>query len=94
MIKETKEGIAEGIYNKLGLKTKIEAERVVKGVFDVIKNTMEIGTDVAISGFGVFRVVESKERQGRNPMTGEAVTIPAGKKVKFRASKALKDAVK
>ncbi len=52
------------------------------------------GDKVAITGFGTFEVVERAERQGRNPATGETITIVASKSPKFKAGKALKDAVK
>jgi len=51
------------------------------------------GEDVAIAGFGSFTIRDRKERQGRNPATGETMTIKASKAVGFKAAKALKEAV-
>ena len=62
-------------------------------VFKTISDGLSGGEDVAISGFGSFTVRERKERQGRNPATGEPMTIKASKSVGFKAAKALKDAV-
>jgi DNA-binding protein HU-beta len=62
-------------------------------VFKTISDSLAGGEDVAISGFGSFTVRSRKARQGRNPATGESMTIPASKSVGFKAAKALKDAV-
>lgn len=77
-----------------GLETKAAAQRAVEALFEAITKTMSRGEDVAISGFGTFRVAKSAARQGRNPKTGESISIPASVKPKFRAGKALKEAVK
>jgi len=61
--------------------------------FKTISDSLAGGEDVAISGFGSFTVRERKERQGRNPATGQTMTIAASKNVGFKAAKALKDAV-
>ena len=58
-----------------------------------ISDSLSRGEDVALSGFGSFTVRERKERQGRNPATGETMTIPASRSVGFKPAKALKDAV-
>jgi len=76
------------------LETKAAAERLVDAVFDTIVKTMSRGEEVAITGFGTFRVVKRAARQGRNPKTGETIQIAASVKPKFRAGKALKEAVK
>ena len=62
-------------------------------VFNTISDSLAGGDDVAISGFGSFTVRSRAERQGRNPATGEPMTIKASKSVGFKAAKALKDAV-
>lgn len=77
-----------------GLETKVEAEKVVDAVFDTIVKTMSRGEEVALTGFGTFRVTKRAARQGRNPKTGETIQIAASTKPKFRAGKALKEAVK
>jgi len=70
--------------------TKKEAQTAVESVFDAIKGSLKKKDPVAISGFGTFRVKETKARMGRNPKTGESIQIPAKKKVAFKASKELK----
>lgn len=72
---------------------KKDLNTIVDEIFDVIKNTISAGEKVNITGFGSFEVVERAERVGRNPKTGESVKIKASKSPKFKASKALKDAV-
>jgi DNA-binding protein HU-beta len=62
-------------------------------VFNTISDSLSGGEDVAISGFGSFTVRSRAERQGRNPATGQPMTIKASKSVGFKAAKALKDAV-
>lgn len=90
----TKDGLAEAIMQIAGLETKSKAKEVVEAVFDTIVKSLSRGEEVAIPGFGVFRVAKRAAREGRNPKTGEKIQIPASVKPKFRAAKALKDAVK
>ena len=61
---------------------------------DVVKDALVNGDKVALTGFGTFEVAERAARKGRNPKTGEEILIPASKAPKFKAGKALKDAVK
>ncbi len=70
--------------------TKKQAQEIVDTIWESIKNSLKKREDVAISGFGTFRVKQTKARQGRNPKTGETIQIPAKKKIAFRASKDLK----
>ncbi len=70
--------------------TKKQAQEIVETVWDSIKDSLKKKEDVAISGFGTFRVKQTKARTGRNPKTGETIQIPAKKKIAFRASKELK----
>ena len=72
---------------------KKDAEAVVNAAFAAITEALKSGDKVQIIGFGTFEVKESAAREGRNPKTGEAITIDACKKPTFSASKALKDAV-
>jgi len=74
--------------------SKKQATLVVNTVFDAISESLANGEKVQIIGFGGFDVRERAERKGRNPQTGEEITIPASKVPGFRAGKALKDAVK
>ncbi len=90
----TKDGLIEAVMKAAGLETKAQAHRLVEAVFDTIVKTMGRGEDVAITGFGTFRVAKRAARQGRNPKTGETIQIAASVKPKFRAGKVLKEAVK
>ncbi|CAK0759576.1 DNA-binding protein HU [Azospirillaceae bacterium] len=71
--------------------SKGDATRVVHEVFQKIASTLGKGDEVRISGFGTFVAAERAEREGRNPRTGETVTIPASKTAKFRPAKPLRD---
>lgn len=90
----TKEGLIEAVMKVAELETKVQAHKVVEAVFDTITKTMGRGEDVAITGFGTFRVTKRAARQGRNPKTGATIQIAASTKPKFRAGKVLKEAVK
>ena len=74
--------------------SKKDAEKALTAFTNVVADTLVDGDKVAITGFGTFEVVERAERQGRNPATGEAITIAASKSPKFKAGKALKDVIK
>ena len=74
--------------------TKVDAEKALKAFIDTVTEELKNGGKVQLVGFGTFEVAERAERQGRNPKTGETITIPASKSPKFKASKALKDIVK
>ena len=67
------------------------AKAAVTAVFDQIADAAAKGEDISILGFGKFSVKDRPERSGRNPATGEAITIAASKKVSFTAAKGLKD---
>ena len=62
---------------------KEHACRIIHSTFAMITDAAIRGDEVALGGFGKFKVTERAERQGRNPATGEAITIPAGKKLSF-----------
>ena len=66
---------------------------IVDTVLETIVNTVASGEKVSLAGFGNFEVAERPAREGRNPKTGEAMTIAASKTPKFKAGKALKDEV-
>lgn len=76
-----------------GIETKKQAQMAVDAVFDAIVKTMGRGEEVAISGFGTFRIAKRAARMGVNPKTGEKIQIKASTKPKFRAGKVLKEAV-
>ena len=73
--------------------TKKEAEKALKAFTDIIAEELAKGEKIQLVGFGTFEVSERAEREGRNPMTGEAIKIAASKTPKFKAGKALKDQV-
>ncbi len=74
--------------------TKVQAEQIVDKVFDSIVDSLKNGNEVSVAGLGIFSVKARAARQARNPRTGETISVPAMKVPKFRAAKALKDAVK
>jgi len=82
--------LAKGVASASGT-SEAEAKKVITAVFDQIAGAAAKGEEVSISGFGKFAVKDRPERQGRNPATGEAMTIAASKKVSFTAAKGLKD---
>jgi integration host factor subunit alpha len=88
----TKADIVEKIYEKVGFSKKESAE-LVETVFDLIKNTLEEGDKIKIAGFGNFVVKEKADRRGRNPQTGEEITISARKILTFKPSQVLKAAI-
>ncbi len=70
-----------------------QAANSVNAVFSTIERQLAAGDEVTISGFGSFRVVQRAEREGRNPQTGQAMTIGARKSPAFRAGTQLKRAI-
>ena len=73
--------------------SKKDAEAAVKAFTDVIAEELKKGEKVQLVGFGTFEVSEREAREGRNPLTGEKIKIPASKAPKFKAGKALKDSL-
>ncbi|MGF7156178.1 HU family DNA-binding protein [Novosphingobium gossypii] len=71
--------------------SKTDARKVVDAVFEAIGNAAAKGEEVSLNGFGKFKVKDSPEREGRNPATGETMTIKASKKLTFTVAKAVKD---
>ena len=71
--------------------SKKDAEKVVKAFTDVVMEELKKGEKIQLVGFGTFEVSERAARTGRNPRTGEDMTIPASKSPKFKAGKAFKD---
>jgi DNA-binding protein HU-beta len=88
----TKSDIIAEIANKSNL-TKADAEKALNSFVEITKDTLKKEGKLALAGFGSFVVSERKERQGRNPQTGEIMTIKASKAVRFRAGKALKESL-
>jgi DNA-binding protein HU-beta len=87
-----KEDLIEALTNAAGM-TKADAGRVVDSIIDTIIKSLSKGEEVRLAGFGAFVVTKRAASMGRNPRTGAAIQIPASKNPKFRAAKALKDAV-
>ena len=73
--------------------SKKDAEAALKAFIDVVSEELKKGEKVQLVGFGTFEVSERAEREGRNPSTGETMTIKASKSPKFKAGKALKDMI-
>ncbi len=88
-----KVALVEAVHEVVG-GTKVQAEQVVDKVIDSIVATLKKGEEVSIAGLGIFSVKTRAARTARNPRTGEMVQVPSMKVPKFRAAKALKDAVK
>lgn len=88
-----KQAIVEEVNGILNT-TKVQAEQVVDKVFDSIVASLKKGEEVSVAGLGIFSVKARAARDARNPRTGETVKVPAMNVPKFRAAKALKDAVK
>ena len=65
---------------------KSEIKKIVDTLFEITEQTLNSGEKVVISGFGVFSIINTAERIGRNPHTGEKVRVPARRNVKFRSS--------
>lgn len=88
----TKADIFEKVSENLGLPKKESAE-LVEAVFSLIKSTLESGEKLKIAGFGNFEVKQKADRRGRNPQTGEAITIEARRILTFKPSNVLKTAI-
>ncbi|EQB19145.1 transcriptional regulator [Novosphingobium lindaniclasticum LE124] len=82
--------IADSIAETAGV-TKADARKIVDAVFTAIGDAAARGDEISLNGFGKFKVKDSPEREGRNPATGEAMTIKASKKLSFSPAKAIKD---
>lgn len=88
----TKAEIIEQIYEKVGFSKK-ESSEIVELIFDTMKETLERGEKIKISGFGNFVVRQKRPRIGRNPQTGEEIEISARRVLTFRPSQVLKSAL-
>ena len=88
----TKAQIAEKVWNKTDI-PKWRSASLVDNVFEAVKQSLESGDDVLISGFGKFSVREKSERRGRNPQTGEPITLALRKVVAFYCSGVLRDRI-
>jgi DNA-binding protein HU-beta len=73
--------------------SKDQTKKVLDTAFAAIAAAASAGDDVTLAGFGRFRVIDRAERQGRNPITGETITIAASKKLSFAPAKSVRDAL-
>jgi len=88
----TKADLVETIYEKIGFSRKESAE-IVDLVFDLMKETLESGEKIKISGFGNFMVRQKRSRKGRNPQTGKEIQITARRVLSFKPSQVLRKAL-
>jgi integration host factor subunit alpha len=88
----TKTVITEQIQNRLDL-PRTNTYEVMETLLEIMKQTIENGEDIMISGFGKFCVNEKKARKGRNPATEEEMTLPARRVVTFKCSGKLRDLI-
>jgi len=84
--------ISESVCEVLGIPKK-DCSRIVESLFDLIKDDFGKSKEVMISGFGKWTVETKKKRRGRNPQTGEALTINVGRVVTFKASHKLRESI-
>ncbi len=89
----TKDQLIEAIANKVGTSKK-QAEEFMEATLDMITKALQKEDKVVLTGFGAFVISNRKARAGVNPKTGAKIQIPAMKAPKFRAGKALKEAVR
>lgn len=88
-----KADIVSQVHTVLGT-SKADAERAVETMIESIVGSLKKGQEVSVAGLGIFSAKMRPARTGRNPRTGESIEVPAMRVPKFRAAKALKDAVK
>jgi len=88
----TKADIADRLFHEVGL-NKREAKEFVDAYFEVIRNALEHGENVKLSGFGNFQLRDKNERPGRNPKSGEEIPISARRVVTFRPGQKLRSRV-
>ncbi len=88
----TKAHIVENLFAK-NLFTKGESAHIVETLFELMKQSLEEGDDVLISGFGKFCVREKSQRRGRNPQTGEPITLSDRKVITFKCSGVLREKI-
>jgi integration host factor subunit alpha len=88
----TKEWIINSIYNEVGL-SKSQSRVVVESLLEIMKQALENGEDVLVSGFGKFVVKDKSERRGRNPQTTEDLQLRARRVVVFKTSGVLRERI-
>ena len=88
----TKNDIAERIHTKLGFSKK-NSQDLLESILSIIKDTLETGDKIKVAGFGNFEIKQKQNRIGRNPQTGESLTIDARRILTFKPSTVLKQAI-
>jgi DNA-binding protein HU-beta len=88
-----KSSLVDIVHEKTGA-TKMAAEQAVDAIIEGVVSTLKQDGEVSIAGLGIFSAKKRAARTARNPRTGESIQVPAMRVPKFRAAKALKDAVK
>jgi integration host factor subunit alpha len=87
-----KDNLVQTLYDQAGL-SKHQSRAAIERVFELIKKALESGDDVLISGFGKFSVKKKAPRKGRNPITGEDLTLDPRRVVVFRCSPLMRDRI-
>ena len=85
----TKDSLVEMVHNEIGL-NKREAKELIESFFEQIKKSLEEGNDIKLSGFGNFNLRDKAPRPGRNPKTGEEVSISSRRVVTYKSGLKLK----
>ena len=88
----TKADLVDKVHSTTSLSKK-ESYDLLETVFEVMKSTLESGENIKLSCFGSFEIKQKKERTGRNPVTGESVTIDARRILTFKPSAVLKSTI-
>ena len=86
----TKADMIDVIYEEIGF-SKRESAKITETMLEIIKETLERGENVKLSGFGSFNIQHKRARLGRNPQTGESITISARRVLSFKPSNVLRD---
>ncbi|HYK87736.1 MAG TPA: HU family DNA-binding protein [Acidobacteriota bacterium] len=85
-----KDDLSKAVHDVHGGMSYSDAQKIVDLILDTVKRRLVRGEKVLLSGFGCFRVVVRKDRRGINPKTGDSITIPGRKAIRFKPSKYLK----
>ena len=88
----TKDHLVSSIGDRLGI-SKFESSRIVENVLETVKSSLTSGEDVLISGFGKFIVRKKEARRGRNPQTGQDLTLDPRRVITFKCSPRMRDRI-
>jgi len=92
MVGARKQELVDAVAEKAGI-TKANAQTAIKSVQDSLLDLLEQSGRIQLAKFGIFKMTRTKARQGRNPATGQPITIPAGYRIGFKVSKTWKDSM-